>query len=125
MQGLAPQPQCVTGKGKKRADRQHIFVRLKLQSTKELVLLLFIYVLELQKSQKQRNQSDFVYLFACRTFFGFVFIPQPSFDLRLVVLQMNGPWQSVIAVGTTEEKGQDVRHVYRAEETSMISQSPC
>lgn len=31
---------------------------------------------------------------------------------------------SEIAVGTREEKGQDVRHIYKAEETPMISQSP-
>lgn len=117
--------QCTTGRGKKRADRQHIFLRLKLQRTKKLVLLLLVYVLKLQKSQKQRNQSDFVYLFACRAFFLVLFfILKPRFDLRLVILQTSGRQQSVIAVGTTEEKGQDVRHIYRAEETSTVSQSP-
>lgn len=70
------------------------------------------------------NQTLFICLLV-EHFFGFVFILQPSFDLRLVVLQMNGPQQSVIAVGSTEEKGQGVQHIYRAEETSMISQSPC
>lgn len=76
MQGTASQSQCPTGRGKKRAVREHIFVRLKLQRTKKLVTLLLVYVLKLQKSQKQRNQSDFVYLFARREFFGFVFQTQ-------------------------------------------------